>query len=63
MACWICSAVAGHSASYGRELRDGGAAPLRGLRTRCGDISPSVLNDRIRVLRDAGILASKPGGG
>jgi DNA-binding HxlR family transcriptional regulator len=37
------------------ELRDG---PLRfrALRERCDEVSPSVLNDRLAELRDAGIV-------
>jgi DNA-binding HxlR family transcriptional regulator len=37
------------------ELR---AAPatFRDLQARCGGVSPTVLNDRLRELRDAGIL-------
>ena len=38
------------------ELREG-AATFRELRERCGGISPTVLNDRLRELRDAGIVA------
>jgi len=37
------------------ELR-GGAATFRELQERCGGVSPTVLNDRLRELRDAGIL-------
>jgi DNA-binding HxlR family transcriptional regulator len=33
------------------------------LQAQCGDISSSVLNDRLRELRDAGIVATSPGGG
>ena len=41
------------------ELRDG---PLRfrPLREVCGDPSPSVLNARLRELRDAGVLETDP---
>ena len=37
------------------ELRD---APLsfRALRERCDDVSPSVLNARLRELREAGVV-------
>jgi DNA-binding HxlR family transcriptional regulator len=38
------------------ELRDGPVATFRELQSRCGDISSSVLNDRVRELREAGIL-------
>jgi DNA-binding HxlR family transcriptional regulator len=43
------------------ELRD---APLtfRDLQARCGGISPSVLNDRLGELRDAGIVDSSDAG-
>jgi DNA-binding HxlR family transcriptional regulator len=37
------------------ELRDGPLA-FRPLRAACGDISTSVLSQRLRELRDAGIL-------
>jgi DNA-binding HxlR family transcriptional regulator len=40
------------------ELRDGPAATFRELQARCGDISSSVLNDRIRELREAGIVGT-----
>jgi DNA-binding HxlR family transcriptional regulator len=40
------------------ELRDGPVATFRELQARCGDISSSVLNDRVRELREAGIVAS-----
>ena len=45
------------------ELRDGGTPTFRELQAQCGDISSSVLNDRLRELRDAGIVATSPGGG
>jgi DNA-binding HxlR family transcriptional regulator len=38
------------------ELRDGPIATFRELQSRCGDISSSVLNDRIRELREAAIV-------
>ena len=38
------------------ELRDGPVPTFRDLQERCGDISSSVLNDRIRELRDARIV-------
>ena len=43
------------------ELR---SAPLsfRALQERCAGMSSSVLNDRLRELRDAGIVALGPGG-
>jgi DNA-binding HxlR family transcriptional regulator len=46
------------------ELRDGSALSFRELQARCGDISSSVLNDRLRELREAGIVdAERSGGG
>jgi DNA-binding HxlR family transcriptional regulator len=38
------------------ELR-GGALRFRELAARCGDVSPSVLNQRLRELRGSGLLA------
>ena len=37
------------------ELRDG-PATFRALRERCDDVSPTVLNTRLRELRDADIV-------
>jgi DNA-binding HxlR family transcriptional regulator len=37
------------------ELREGPES-FRSLRSRCDDVSPSVLNTRLRELREAGIL-------
>jgi DNA-binding HxlR family transcriptional regulator len=37
------------------ELRDG-PARFRELRERCDGVSPTVLNERLRELRDAGIV-------
>jgi DNA-binding HxlR family transcriptional regulator len=45
------------------ELRDGSAPTFRELQARCGDISSSVLSDRLRELRTAGIVAAERGGG
>lgn len=45
------------------ELRDGGAPSFRELQARCGDISSSVLNDRLRELREAGIVDGERGDG
>lgn len=45
------------------ELRDGSAPTFRELQARCENVSSSVLNDRLRELRDAGIVAGKPGAG
>jgi DNA-binding HxlR family transcriptional regulator len=39
------------------ELRDGGVPTFRQLQERCGHISSSVLNERLRELREAGIVA------
>jgi DNA-binding HxlR family transcriptional regulator len=38
------------------ELREG-PLTFRALRTACGEISPSVLNDRLAELRAAGVVA------
>ena len=43
------------------ELR-GEPLTFRALRERCDDVSPSVLNERIAELRDAGIVAQGEGG-
>jgi DNA-binding HxlR family transcriptional regulator len=45
------------------ELRDGDALTFRDLQARCNDLSSSVLNDRLRELRDAHIVAAGPSGG
>jgi DNA-binding HxlR family transcriptional regulator len=44
------------------ELRDG-ALPFRALQERCDAVSPTVLNDRLRELRDAGVVDLAAGGG
>ncbi len=44
------------------ELRDGGLT-FRELQARCEDMSSSVLNQRLRELRDAGIVTSGTGEG
>jgi DNA-binding HxlR family transcriptional regulator len=45
------------------ELREEPATTFRDLQARCGDISSSVLNQRLRELREAGILErSDPNG-
>jgi DNA-binding HxlR family transcriptional regulator len=44
------------------ELRDG-APTFRELQARCGDVSSSVLRDRLGELREAGIVAARQGGG
>jgi DNA-binding HxlR family transcriptional regulator len=38
------------------ELRDGEAVTFRELQARCGGVSSSVLNDRLRELREAAII-------
>jgi DNA-binding HxlR family transcriptional regulator len=38
------------------ELREGGPLTFRALQKACGNLSPSVLNDRLRELREAEIL-------
>ena len=38
------------------ELRDASGLTFRELRTRCDDVSSSVLADRVRELTDAGVL-------
>ena len=43
------------------ELR-GGALTFRALQTACGDISPTVLNQRLQELREAGLLANDEAG-
>jgi len=46
------------------ELRDDTAAPtFRELQVRCGNVSSSVLNQRLRELREAEILTVHAGGG
>ncbi len=44
------------------ELR-GEPLRFRALRERCGDLSPSVLNARLRELREAGLVESDPAAG
>ena len=38
------------------ELRDGGGLTFRELQAGCAEVSSSVLNDRLRELREAGIV-------
>jgi DNA-binding HxlR family transcriptional regulator len=45
------------------ELRDGDRLTFRDLQVRSGNISSSVLNDRLRELREAGIVSVEPSGG
>ncbi len=40
------------------ELREGPVDSFRELQARCGNVSSSVLNQRLRELREAGILAT-----
>jgi len=44
------------------ELRTG-PSTFRGLRTRCDEMSPSVLNTRLRELREAGIIEDRSAAG
>jgi DNA-binding HxlR family transcriptional regulator len=43
------------------ELREG-SSTFRALQARCGDISPTVLNQRLGELRDAGLVETDEGG-
>ena len=45
------------------ELRTGESLTFRELQARCAEVSSSVLNDRLRELREAGIVAAARGGG
>ncbi len=45
------------------ELRDGRRLTFRELQSRCGGVSSSVLNDRLRELREAAIVTAERGGG
>jgi DNA-binding HxlR family transcriptional regulator len=45
------------------ELRGGESLTFRQLQARCSEVSSSVLNDRLRELRRAGIVAAQPGRG
>lgn len=44
------------------ELRDRARLTFRELQEECDNVSSSVLNDRLRELRDAGIVVSQSGG-
>ena len=44
------------------ELREGPRS-FRALREACDDVSPSVLNDRLRELREAGLVELREGEG
>lgn len=41
---------------------EGGHETFRGLQARCGGVSPTVLNNRLKDLRDAGLVVSGPDG-
>jgi DNA-binding HxlR family transcriptional regulator len=45
------------------ELRSGESLTFRELQARCAEVSSSVLNDRLRELREAGIVTAEPGRG
>jgi DNA-binding HxlR family transcriptional regulator len=45
------------------ELREDGVPTFRELQSRCGGISSSVLSERLRELRQAGIVAEPAGRG
>jgi DNA-binding HxlR family transcriptional regulator len=45
------------------ELRAGESLTFRELQARCAEVSSSVLNDRLRELREAGIVTAQPGRG
>ena len=43
------------------ELRTGESLTFRELQARCAEVSSSVLSDRLRELREAGIVMAEPG--
>jgi DNA-binding HxlR family transcriptional regulator len=45
------------------ELRTGESLTFRQLQARCAEVSSSVLNDRLRELRDSGIVTAQPSHG
>ncbi|MGZ4272781.1 MAG: winged helix-turn-helix transcriptional regulator [Solirubrobacteraceae bacterium] len=45
------------------ELRTGESLTFRQLQARCSEVSSSVLNDRLRELRGAGIVLAERGRG
>ena len=47
----------------GWELREGRTLSFRGLQDACGGISPTVMNQRLRDLRDAGFVELNEGEG
>jgi DNA-binding HxlR family transcriptional regulator len=50
------------SLRIGWELRDGDALSFRELQRRCDDASSSVISERLRELREAGIVERGPDG-
>jgi DNA-binding HxlR family transcriptional regulator len=44
------------------ELHEGATLSFRDLQARCGGVSSSVLNERVRELRAAGIVEREAGG-
>lgn len=44
------------------ELSSAGRANFRDLRARCNDVSPTVLNRRLKELRELGLVEHKDGG-
>ena len=45
------------------ELHQSGPHSFRSLQKRCGDISPTILNSRLKELREAGIVDLREGEG
>lgn len=41
---------------------EGGAETFRGLQARCGGVSPTVLNARLKALREVGLIEVGPEG-
>ena len=44
------------------ELSSGGSANFRDLRARCNDVSPTVLNRRLKELRELALVEHNEGG-
>jgi DNA-binding HxlR family transcriptional regulator len=44
------------------ELREGQAESFRSLQSRTDDVSPSILNARLKELREAGLVTLEPAG-
>lgn len=44
------------------ELNQGGPATFRDLRSKCEEVSPTLLNTRLKALRDLGLVATTPSG-